>query len=123
MTTETNNSVRKRRFDLGNLAFNIVCYLTIAFLLLPIITVIVTSFTSGQTITFPPKMPLSLKWYTAIFTDQGYVSALKNSLVIASLTVVFSVLVGTLAAAGLTQRSFKGEPLVHTLVFFPFLVP
>jgi ABC-type spermidine/putrescine transport system permease subunit II len=68
-------------------------------------------------------MPLSLKWYTAIFTDQGYVSALKNSLVIASLTVVFSVLVGTLAAAGLTQRSFKGEQLVHTLVFLPFLVP
>lgn len=116
-------TVRRSRFDLGKLGLGLVVSVTCLFLLAPILTVLLTSFTSGDYIVFPPKTPLSLKWYREFFNEPLYTSALKNSLRIGVWTAVVSLVVGSLAALGITRRHFRGEDAVYFLLFLPFLVP
>lgn len=114
---------RKVKFDAGALALNLIGYGTIAFFLLPLVVVILISFTSGNSIGFPPELPLSLKWYKAFFEDPLFRHSLVKSLQIAGMTIALSVPLGTAAAIGFTQRRFRGEDIVYFLLFLPFLVP
>lgn len=114
---------RKVKFDAGALALNLIGYGAIAFFLLPLVVVILISFTSGNSIAFPPELPLSLKWYKAFFEDPLFRQSLLKSLQIAGMTIALSVPLGTAAAVGFTRRRFRGEDIVYFLLFLPFLVP
>lgn len=89
----------------------------------PIVVVVLSSFTSGAYVGFPPQLPLSLQWYRAFVESPLYVPALKNSLSIGLLVVLVSCPVGIAAAVGWTHKEFRGKQLVYLLLFLPFLVP
>lgn len=114
---------RRPRVNLGSAALFAGTALTCLFLLTPIVTVVLTSFTSGHYIVFPPKMPLSLYWYREFFREPLYTSALRNSIRIGIWTAMVSLVIGSLAALGITRKHFKGEDVVYFLLFLPFLVP
>jgi putative spermidine/putrescine transport system permease protein len=115
-------AVRRRRVA-GALVLNVVAYGTLTFLIAPIIIVILSSFTSGRYVGFPPQLPLSLKWYREFIDSSIYVPALRNSLSIGLLVVLVSCPIGIAAAIGWTLRHFSGKQLVYLLLFIPFLVP
>lgn len=93
------------------------------YLLAPLVTVIAASFTSGEYITVPPQIPLSMRWYAAFFEDSLYQAALRNSIVIATATTAIALVVGTAAALGFTRRRFRGDSALYFLLFLPFLMP
>lgn len=109
---------RKKRSKIVSI---IILSLIYMFLYLPICVVIVFSFnTSKMNIVF---QGFTLKWYAAMFQNDDLMSALVNTLIVAASCVVFSVLIGTLAAIGMFRYKFKGKGFVDSLLYIPIVIP
>ncbi len=117
------SAARARRPDLGRLALGLLVGLIVVFLLAPIVAVVGSSLTSGELISFPPRMPLSLRWYREFLEDRTYRQALLNSVLVASVTAVLATVIGTMAALWYARTAFRLRGLVYYLLFMPFLVP
>ena len=48
------------------------------FLVLPSVVLLATSWTSGEFLVFPPQ-GFSLRWYTSLFSDDGWTTAFWTS--------------------------------------------
>ena len=96
--------------------------LMLAFLMLPVVVVVLASFTSTSYLTIPPK-GLTLRWYEAVFADREYIDALWFSLVLAIVVTVVSIVLGTMAAYALSRRQVPAAPAVSGLLMSPLAVP
>jgi putative spermidine/putrescine transport system permease protein len=97
--------------------------LVIAFLVLPSLVVVPISFSSGQTLRFPPP-GFSLKWYGAFFDPGGeWLRAALSSLQVAFGAAVVSTVLGTLAAFGLVRGRFPGRKALLAFFVAPLIVP
>ena len=100
-------------------------WLAMAFLIAPIAIALLMSLTAGQTLRFPPQ-GLSLRWYAALFdpvrsaTEQ---TAALNSLEIAALAVLGSVLIAAPAAIGITRLRRRRALVVEPLLLAPLVLP
>jgi spermidine/putrescine transport system permease protein len=93
------------------------------FLYLPILILVLFSFDDSRLAV--EWHGFTLKWYAKLMQDEDILLALKNSLVVASISVGFSVIMGTLAATGLSEARWhgKGRDAVHGLIILPVIVP
>jgi putative spermidine/putrescine transport system permease protein len=77
------------------------------FLLAPTVVVLIASLSTGRQIVFPPH-GLTLHWYGQIVRDSPTWHALLNSLYIATISVIASIVAGVPAALALPQlRSYR----------------
>lgn len=91
------------------------------FLYLPIFVVIVFSFnTSKRNIVFEG---FTFEWYGKMLQNFRLIEALKNTLIVASLSTVVAVIVGTLGAYGLYKYNFKGKAVIDALLYIPVVIP
>ena len=65
----------------------------------------------------------TLDWYAALWRDAVLVRTLQNSLIVASVTTVLSVLLGTVGGWLLYRYRYKAAGLLETFVFLPMIVP
>lgn len=95
---------------------------SLLFLYVPLAIVVLFSFHSTGSLSFPFD-GFSLRWYRDVLDSGEFRSAFQNSLVVASVTAVASLLLGTAAAYGLTKapRLLRG-PLAF-LFFIPLTLP
>jgi putative spermidine/putrescine transport system permease protein len=96
--------------------------LILAFLGLPILVVIVASFSSASYLTFPPPA-FGLRWYRAYLDSRGWLDATVLSLAVAGAVVVLSGVLGTLAAIGLGRLPKVVRTLATALILSPLIVP
>lgn len=95
--------------------------LVFAFLYLPVLVLVVYSFnTSRLNILWEG---FTLKWYGQVWSHAPLMAALKNSLIVATVTTAFSVVLGTLGAWALHRYRFRGARAVQTLVGIPLMMP
>jgi putative spermidine/putrescine transport system permease protein len=91
----------------------------------PVVIVLLTSFTQGRSIKFPPS-GLSLQWYQLLFdpvrSSQIHRAAL-NSLEVAVVTMVCATILATLASVALARRSGAGARAVDTFFMSPLILP
>jgi putative spermidine/putrescine transport system permease protein len=106
----------------GRIGLATVASLVLAFLVLPIVTIIPLSFSSGSFF-FYPLPGLSLRWYEDFFTSSFWLPALWNSLFVGTSVTVLATLLGTLAALGLWRARFRGQGLLLALLISPMVVP
>jgi ABC-type spermidine/putrescine transport system, permease component II len=94
------------------------------FLLLvaPVVVVVATSFNATAVVTFPP-IDLSTRWYTAFFSQRTWLRAVRNSLITASGTAVFSTILGVAGALGVRHLDRRTSVAITGLVLVPLLVP
>lgn len=92
------------------------------YLVLPSLIVIPIAFTKSLIIEFPPP-GLSLRTFSKFFHDDAWISAIVSSFVIALVVMVIAVVVGTLAAIGLSGSRFRGRSLIIGLILMPLAVP
>jgi len=98
------------------------CGAVLLFLIAPILAVMPLSFNSVPFFTYP--MPgLSLRWYQDFFLTDRWQGALHNSLIVASSTTVLAMILGTLAALGLSRANFPMRTAVMSLLISPIVVP
>lgn len=97
--------------------------IVIAFLTMPSLVAIPMSFTSGQTLLFPPP-GFSLRWYGEFFDPGGqWLSAALASLEVAGGSALASTVLGTAAAFGLARGRFPGRKIWLALLVAPLIVP
>lgn len=93
-----------------------------AFLLLPLVVVVVISFNNTNSVSWPPA-GFSLRWYEDVLGSERIHQVVGNSLRLALATAVASTFVGTVAGFGLARYAFWGRRIVGVLVVLPILVP
>ena len=103
-------------------AFIVICALVLLFLIAPILVIMPLSFNSEPYFTYP--MPgLSMKWYADFFQDPRWLNALKASVFIGLASTTLSMILGTLAALGLSRANFPYRALVMAFLISPMIVP
>jgi putative spermidine/putrescine transport system permease protein len=102
--------------------WNLVLAVVLAFLFLPLVTLIPMSLGSGAYLQFPPK-EFSLRWYYSLVDDPKWLMAASNSVLVASLAAALSLLIGLVAALAL--RAAQGAVARAALILFlaPSLIP
>ena len=93
-----------------------------AFLLLPMVIVVMAAFSAGNYFTFPPQ-GFSLKWFANFFERREFMQALWLSVHLGVWTAVLSTLIGTLASIALVRGRFLGRNLLNAFVTSPLLLP
>ena len=93
-----------------------------AFLLVPILLVVVNSFNESELLTFPPE-GFSLRWYRAFADSDSFVEAFKFSLMLAGVSSVIATLIGFFAAYGIQRTLIRRRELGQSLALLPVMVP
>lgn len=107
---------------IADLGAKVIAILVAIFLVAPILVIFPLSFTSGSLLIFP--LPgLSLRWYEEFLTNPVWLSALRNSLMLAGVTTVTATALGTSAALGLVRLPARPRGLISTLLLSPMIVP
>ena len=101
---------------------NVIAFAVYAFILVPTLIVIPISFGGSGELTFPPRV-WSLELYGQLFSSSSWMGPILQSLKVAGLTMVVSVLIGVPASYGLVRFDFPGKRLVMLLLMSPILVP
>lgn len=95
--------------------------LVLLFLYLPIAVLVAYSFnTSRLNILWEG---FTLRWYEQVWANEPLMRAAKNSLIVATLTTVLAVVLGTLGAWLLHRYRFRGRRAIQTLVGVPIMMP
>lgn len=97
-------------------------WLTLVFLVLPIVAIIPLSFNSAAFLSYP--LPgVSLRWYRAVFESDAWLRALKNSMIVGVATTIVATSLGTLAAIGLCRLQPRIRNALTGLFMLPMIVP
>jgi spermidine/putrescine transport system permease protein len=100
---------------------NIIALLVLVFQYLPILVLIVFSFDESRLAV--RWTGFTFKWYQALLDEAALISAFKNSLLVAGVSVAVAGLMGSLAAVGLARLRFCGEDFYRALIMLPIIIP
>lgn len=92
-----------------------------AFILLPVVVLVVFSFQDGR-LPVPPLKGLTLDWYGKVISDRAMMEALVNSLIVATLSSLVALTLGFLAASGLARVVLPGSALLRGVLIAPMTV-
>ncbi|POR55219.1 ABC transporter permease [Bosea psychrotolerans] len=95
------------------------CYV---FLLLPSLIVIPISFGNPGQIEFPPRQ-FTLALYQQFFTDQAWWGSMVQSLLVATVTTMLTLVLAVPAAYALVRSQLPRRNLLRGLFMMPMLVP
>lgn len=70
-----------------------------------------------------PPPALSLHWFERLVSQADILASLRTSLILAVLTTVLSVTIGTAAAVGLARGNFPGKAALTSAFLSPLIVP
>ena len=93
-----------------------------AFLLLPVVFIVLLSFGSSRWLAFPPP-GWTLKWYQELFADPSWIEAALTSARIATMTAILAVAIGLLASFALVRGEFRGREILRGLLLTPMVLP
>lgn len=103
--------------------FNIFLALTLFVLLIPIVIVVYSSF-SGKSHLSWPFTDLTFRWYIDVLRNELWVRGLINSLIIATLTTVISLVIATPAALALSKNTkYKETNIIRSFISWPIMMP
>ena len=100
----------------------ILAVLGFAYMLLPILVVVLAGLTAGEFLTFPPE-GLSLRWVIAFLQSEKYLSAFFFSFRLALMTMVVATVLGTAAALFLSRTRFIGRAAMRAFFLSPVVLP
>jgi len=106
----------------GRLWLYVLGALIMLFLVLPSLLVIPLSFSDSRYLAFPPP-GWSTRWYEAFFGAVEWRDATVVSLTAATLTMVISTALGTLAAYGMHASRSRFTQLVYATFMLPLIIP
>lgn len=92
------------------------------FILAPIAIVVAVSFNRVSFVVFPPR-GFSLRWYQEVLSSVQWREAVLVSLEVAAIASLAAVVIGTLAAFGLSRGRFKAKELIVSTLMSPIVIP
>jgi putative spermidine/putrescine transport system permease protein len=106
----------------GRAVFLGVIALVYAFLMLPIVIVVLASVNSGEYLKFPPD-GFSLRWYFAFFKSQPFMDAMRLSLELAAVSALLATAIGTPAALFYVRHAKRWREVFRIYSLLPLLLP
>lgn len=95
--------------------------LVFMFLYIPIMILIAFSFnTSKLNIVWTG---FTFKWYGSLLHNAGILEAVKNSFIVAVISTILSVVIGTLCSVGMYRYKFKGKGIFDSILYLPLIIP
>lgn len=109
---------KKHRFEIFSNVYSFIIY---AILYIPVIVMMIFSFNNQKYNYY--WNGFTTEWYGKLLHNDALVGSLGYSIVIAILSTVISVLIGTIGALGLKKYEFKMKKLVNNMLYIPIIVP
>ena len=108
----------KKKMGAGSIIFMALVYL---FLYMPVFVIILFSFNKNNTnMVFDG---FTLKWYLEVFQGDSLLKNFWLSIELALVSMVISVVLGTLATIGLYRYEFKLKKFINGLLYVPIVIP
>ncbi len=114
---------RQGRRRAGRLILPIWSWLVIAWLVAPIVVMIVFGFNDAHGKFTSTWQGFTFKWYTNLFAISDLTTALKNSITIALIVTLLATAMGTLLGMALGRHRFRGSGSVNLLLFANIAAP
>jgi len=92
------------------------------FLYVPVLVLIIFSFNDNRSLTLPLR-GFTLKWYEKFLNNSDILTAIGNSLYVASMATAITIVIGTVAAFALDRVAFPGKTVFRRLVLLPIALP
>ena len=102
--------------------FGALTAIAVVFLVGPTIVMLLTSFTSTESLRFPPQ-GLSLRWYKALLDADQMQAAAWSSLVVAFWTTLISAVLGTLGALAIARSESRFARVADVVFMSPLILP
>ena len=103
-------------------ALRIFTWLGLAFLYLPLVVVVILSFNSATSLSWPPR-GFTLDWWSKAWEADGPREAFITSIKVAAVATAIALLLGTLAAFALQRYRFFGKTSISFLLILPIALP
>ncbi|WP_029150905.1 ABC transporter permease [Microbacterium indicum] len=91
-------------------------------MIVPILFVVATAFTAGNSLKFPPE-GFSLRWFDAALGYAPFMSSLATSAEIAALATLIALAVGVPVTLAIHRGRIPGKGIVESLFLSPLIVP
>jgi spermidine/putrescine transport system permease protein len=115
-------TLNRRPLDLGTSSLGLATGCVLAFMYLPIVTLIVFSFNSNPVTTLP-LTEWTFDWYIRAFNNPALLTALGNSAIVAFAAVAICIVIGVPTAFALDRYDFPGKVIFRRLVILPITLP
>lgn len=99
------------------------CSLIYLFLFLPIAVIVVNSFNKTTSKPYLSWKGFTFEWYLKLFENTSLLESFKMTIIIAVISMLLSVAVGTIAAVGMYRYKFKGKSVIDALLYIPVVIP
>ncbi len=106
----------------GTWGLRAVVVLVLAFVYVPLVVVVINSFNSDETFSWPPR-GFTLEWWRRAKDSSGMIDSLQHSIVVALAATAVALVLGTLAAFALQRNRFFGRGAVSLLILLPIALP
>jgi ABC-type spermidine/putrescine transport system permease subunit II len=80
------------------------------------------SFSSAKSLQFPPP-GFSMRWYESLFTEERWLAAGLNSIVLSVSASTLALILGTLAAYAIARGRFPGKRVIESNFMAPMILP
>lgn len=100
---------------------NLYIILINVFFFLPIVAVVFGSFNQNRGNT--SWQGATLEWYVNLVRDAALLESLRNTILLAVISMILAVFLGTLAAFGMYSYSFRGKQVIDTMFYIPVVIP
>jgi putative spermidine/putrescine transport system permease protein len=94
----------------------------LAIIYLPLLVVFVNSFSTSESLVWPPP-GFTLEWWGRAFQNQGALEAVGTSVQVALASTAIALVLGTLISIALQRYKFFGRDSVSLLVILPIALP
>tara|TARA_B100001057_G_scaffold489467_1_gene575792 strand:- start:633 stop:1487 length:855 start_codon:yes stop_codon:yes gene_type:complete len=124
-------SYTETRYRIWHYIYLTICASVFIYLIAPLFVIFPLSFSHDEFLIFSEEMKrldpdgFSTRWYKDMVwgTKNPWGLAAKNSLMIAFFATIGSVLIGTLAAVGLSSRHMPYKGIIMAVLISPMIVP
>ena len=124
-------SYTETRYRIWHYVYLFICTSVFIYLIAPLFVIFPLSFSGDEFLVFSEGMKrldpdaFSTRWYKDMVwgTKNPWGLAAKNSLMIAFFATIGSVLIGTLAAVGLSSRHMPYKGIIMAILISPMIVP
>lgn len=111
--------------NLSKLGLGLLCgfaFLGVVFLLLPLVVIVSTSFTTTEYLAFPPE-GFTLRWYAQFLEDASYINSIALSAWLAVAATVTAIVLGIPVALVLARSKERWNGVVAALFLSPLVLP
>lgn len=105
-----------------NIWLTVASILTFMFLYLPLVVVVLYSFSATKVNAWPIK-GYTLDWYRELLQDEDIWDAVRFSTFIGIVAASIAVVLGTLTAYALDRYRFRGKPVIRFAIGMPIVLP